>query len=53
MLTVKKAGADVVLPVPGFYTHPETIDDVIDFIVGKILNLLDIDHDIFRPWGEE
>jgi len=49
---VKRAGADIVMPVPGFYTFPKSVDDVIDFIVGKILNLLDIEHDLFPRWGE-
>ncbi len=49
---VKRAGADIVMPVPGFYTFPKSVDDVIDFITGKILNLLDIEHDLFPMWGE-
>lgn len=52
LASVKRAGAEIVMPVPGFYTHPKTIDDVIDFIVGKILNLLNVDHDLFPP-GQE
>jgi 4-hydroxy-3-polyprenylbenzoate decarboxylase len=52
LVAVKRAGAHVVMPVPGFYQRPKTIDDVVDFVVGKILNLLNIDHDIFLPWGQ-
>ena len=44
--------ADIVMPVPGFYTFPKSVDDIIDFIVGKILTLLDIEHDLFPRWGE-
>ena len=51
MVKAKQAGADIVLPVPGFYTHPQTVDDIVNFIVGKILNLLGIKHDLFPPWG--
>ncbi|MDY6934000.1 MAG: UbiX family flavin prenyltransferase [Spirochaetota bacterium] len=45
------AGVDVVPPVPGFYTHPRSIDDVIDFVIGRILNLLGKEHALFKSWG--
>ena len=51
MLRARDAGADIVPPVPGFYTRPRTIDDVVDFTVGKVLNLLGIRHDLFPEWG--
>ncbi len=51
MLRARDAGADIVPPVPGFYTHPRTIDDVVNFTVGKVLNLLGIRHDLFPEWG--
>jgi len=47
---VAHAGADIVMPVPGFYTRPKTTEDTVDFIVGKILNLLDIKHSLFKSW---
>ena len=46
------AGVEIVPPVPGFYTHPKSIDDIINFIVGKILNLLGRDHTLFKSWRE-
>ena len=45
-----KLGISVLMPVPGFYARPETADDIVNFIVGKILNLLDIDHNLFKSW---
>ncbi len=51
---MKKAtlsGAIIAPPVPGFYTMPETIDDIVNFTVGKVLNLLDIEHSLFPKWG--
>jgi len=51
MLRARDAGADIVPPVPGFYARPRTIDDVVDFTVGKVLNLLGIRHDLFPEWG--
>jgi len=47
-----QAGIEIVPPVPGFYTRPESIVDVIDFVVGKILNLLGRKHHLFESWGK-
>ncbi len=47
------AGAVILPPVPGFYPLPKTIEDVVDFVVGKILNLLDKEHTLFRGWGDD
>ncbi len=46
------AGARIIPPVPGFYTHPSTIDDVVDFIVGKILGALGKPHKLVAEWGK-
>ena len=46
------AGIEIVPPVPGFYTRPESVDDVVNFIVGKVLNLLGREHDLFESWGK-
>jgi len=46
-----RAGIDILPPVPGFYTRPQTIEDVVDFIVGKILTLLGKPHSLFPAWG--
>ncbi|MEW6076306.1 MAG: UbiX family flavin prenyltransferase [Thermodesulfobacteriota bacterium] len=48
-----QAGVEILPPVPGFYTRPETVDDVVDFIVGKILSLLERKHTLFKEWGSE
>jgi 4-hydroxy-3-polyprenylbenzoate decarboxylase len=47
------AGAEIVPPLPGFYTKPKTADDIVDFITGKILNLLGKKHELFTPWGTD
>ncbi|MGV6815226.1 MAG: hypothetical protein ACWA5W_09505 [Phycisphaerales bacterium] len=35
---------------PGLYLHPQCVNDLIDFIVGKALDLLDIEHDLDTRW---
>lgn len=51
MYEVAKAGVDVLPPVPGFYTRPKSVEDVVNFIVGKILNLLGKKHTLIESWG--
>lgn len=53
MYQAAQAGVEILPPVPGFYTQPKTVDDVVDFIVGKILNLLGREHTLFKEWGTE
>jgi 4-hydroxy-3-polyprenylbenzoate decarboxylase len=46
------AGAVILPPVPGFYTRPQTIADLVDHTVGKVLDVLGIhDHGLFRRWS--
>jgi 4-hydroxy-3-polyprenylbenzoate decarboxylase len=39
--------------MPAFYTKPETIADLVDHTVGRVLDLFDIDAGLVRRWGEE
>jgi 4-hydroxy-3-polyprenylbenzoate decarboxylase len=53
-LTICAEVGAVVLPAaPGFYTKPRSLDDAIDFIVGRICDQLGVEHHLFRRWGEK
>jgi 4-hydroxy-3-polyprenylbenzoate decarboxylase/2,5-furandicarboxylate decarboxylase 2 len=45
MTTVTEMGAIVLPPVPAFYTHPRSVDDIVDHTVGRVLDLFDVPHD--------
>lgn len=51
MIRVKKAGATILPPNPSFYQFPETINDLVDTIVARILDHLDIAHTLLPRWG--
>lgn len=53
MLKLSRLGAMIVPPMPAFYHHPSTIEDMVDFIAGKILAALGFDQSLFRSWGEQ
>jgi 4-hydroxy-3-polyprenylbenzoate decarboxylase len=53
MLKMSKAGAVVLPPMPGFYGRPETAMDLVDFVVGRILDQLGIENELAPRWGEE
>ena len=51
MLTLAEAGAAILPASPGFYHRPETIDDLVDFVVQKVLDRLGVDVDLVRRWS--
>jgi 4-hydroxy-3-polyprenylbenzoate decarboxylase len=53
MKRLADAGATVMPAMPGFYHTPRSIQDLIDFIVGRICDHLGIEHNLFKRWGDE
>lgn len=53
MLKLSRMDAVIVDANPGFYNNAKTIDDLVDFVVGKILDQLKIDNDLQPRWGQE
>ena len=52
MLTAKRAGATILFLAPGFYHGAETVDDLVDFVVGRALDQLGVDNALIKRWGE-
>jgi flavin prenyltransferase len=53
MLAVKEAGATVLFLAPGFYHGAESVDDLVDFIVGRAVDLIGLDVQVTKRWGGE
>jgi len=52
MLKLARLGVVILPPVPGFYTKPKTIDEIVSHTVGKCLDQFDIEHDLYKRWGD-
>ena len=53
MLKLSKIGVSILPPVPAFYNHPKTIDDMIDFYVARILDQAGIKNNLTSRWGQQ
>ncbi|MHC4066510.1 MAG: UbiX family flavin prenyltransferase [Planctomycetota bacterium] len=51
-LRISQAGGIVCPASPGFYMLPQRIDDLVDFVVGKLLDLMGVEHQLNTRWGE-
>jgi flavin prenyltransferase len=53
MTTVKRAGATLLFLAPGFYGRAESVEDLVDFMVGRCLDQLGVENALVRRWGQE
>jgi flavin prenyltransferase len=53
MLKLSRMGVRMIPAMPAFYHHPTTLDDLVNFVVGRVLDTLGIEHRLVRRWGEE
>lgn len=52
LLKLDKLGATIMPASPGFYHKPQSVDDMVDFVVARILDHLNIEHTLFERWGQ-
>jgi 4-hydroxy-3-polyprenylbenzoate decarboxylase len=52
MLRLARAGALILPANPGFYHHPRRVDDLVDFVVARVLDQLGVEHRLMARWGE-
>jgi 4-hydroxy-3-polyprenylbenzoate decarboxylase len=53
MLKLAQAGAVILPPAPGFYDGPQSVDDLVDFVVARVLDQLRVAHALGPRWGDE
>jgi 4-hydroxy-3-polyprenylbenzoate decarboxylase len=53
IVTVMEAGADVIPAIPSFYHRPETVLDVVDTVVARVLDHIGLDHPLVKRWMEK
>lgn len=51
MASLSSQGVVILPPIPAFYSMPKSVDDMVDFVVGKILDQLGIEHNLFQRWN--
>lgn len=52
MVKAADLGALILPPLPAFYHNPRTIEDLIDQSIGKLFDYFELEHNLFRRWGE-
>ena len=51
MLKLARAGAVILPPNPGFYNRPQSVQDLVDFVVARVLDQFGVEHQLMRRWG--
>lgn len=52
LLKLSRCGARIIPAMPAFYQKPETVEDLVNFVVGKVLDQLGVEQNLFRRWGD-
>ncbi|MDP5238650.1 flavin prenyltransferase UbiX [Uliginosibacterium sp. 31-16] len=52
MLRLSRMGVVILPPNPGFYHHPQSVQDLVDFVVARILDQIGVAHQLIQRWGE-
>ena len=52
LLRLSQAGAQILPAMPGFYQQPQSVEDLVNFVVGKVLDNLGVEHQLFQRWGD-
>ena len=52
MLRLSRAGAVILPPSPGFYHHPQCVQDIVDFVVARVMDQIGVPHTLMQRWGE-
>ena len=53
MLKLSRLGVRIAPPIPAFYHKPKDMDDIIDFVAGKILDCFGVEHELYKRWGRD
>jgi 4-hydroxy-3-polyprenylbenzoate decarboxylase len=52
MLVLAEQGVTILPAMPAYYHKPKDVDGLVDFVVGKVLDLLEINHALYKRWSE-
>nr|WP_106767979.1 flavin prenyltransferase UbiX [Paenibacillus faecalis] len=52
MLKLSNLGVKIIPAMPAFYYQPQSLDDIVNFLVGKVLDSLRIEHQLYKRWGD-
>ncbi|MFF2090111.1 UbiX family flavin prenyltransferase [Paenibacillus sp. NPDC058174] len=53
MLKLSRLGVRIIPAMPAFYYKPQSMEEMINFLVGKVLDSMNIEHSLYRRWGDE